>query len=102
VQDLGIQLLNIWCSPPTAVIYRPNVLTSRQARKGAKVYLAARSPEKAKVAIQQLRKEKLKGKVEFLYLDLKDPKAVKAAAKKFLEEEDRLDILGEYILSAGS
>jgi NAD(P)-dependent dehydrogenase (short-subunit alcohol dehydrogenase family) len=73
------------------------VLTCHQARKGAKVYLAARSPQKAMAAIEELKKEKLKGKIEFLHLDLKDPKGVKAATKKFLEEEDRLDILGEYI-----
>ncbi|TFY81395.1 hypothetical protein EWM64_g2622 [Hericium alpestre] len=58
----------------------------------ATVYLAARSPSKAKAAIDELRdvtgKEAL-----FLQLDLSDLKSVKESARQFLEKEKKLDVL---------
>ena len=65
------------------------------ARRGARVYLAARSEERAKAAIERLRAEGLgKGEVEWWELDLAKPKGVKHSAERFLQKETRLDILG--------
>ncbi|KAH9895318.1 NAD(P)-binding protein [Epithele typhae] len=64
------------------------------ARKGARVYMGARSEERAQAAIAQLEEAGVeKGKVEWLDLDLTYPKKVKAAAEGFMEKESRLDIL---------
>ncbi|KAJ7083145.1 NAD-P-binding protein [Mycena belliarum] len=64
------------------------------ARKGAKVYMAARSEERAADAIKQLKSEDIKdGSVHWLKLDLTDPRAAKQSAREFLEKEERLDIL---------
>ncbi|KAI0790325.1 NAD-P-binding protein [Abortiporus biennis] len=66
------------------------------ARHGAKVYMAARSEEKAKAAIEKLNKEGLgprNGEVIWLELDLSDPRKVKKSAEAFLEKEKRLDCL---------
>ncbi|KAI0073654.1 NAD-P-binding protein [Panus rudis PR-1116 ss-1] len=76
------------------------------ALRGAKVYLAARSEEKGRAAIEQLRQEvevgegegeyanvSGMGNVEFLELDLSDPKSAKRSAEEFLEREGRLDVL---------
>ncbi|KAJ7872781.1 NAD(P)-binding protein, partial [Mycena olivaceomarginata] len=58
----------------------------------AKVYLAARSPEKAKEAINDLKSQTGK-KAEFLQLDLADLHSVKRAVQEFTEKETRLDVL---------
>ncbi|KAI0360523.1 NAD-P-binding protein [Trametes cingulata] len=66
------------------------------ARHGAKVYIGARSEERAKAAIERLRAEGLepgKGEVEWLELDLGDPRKAKQSAETFLTKEKRLDIL---------
>lgn len=60
--------------------------------KNAKVYLAARSPEKAAAAIKRLEGETQKSAV-FLQLDLADLRSVRRAAETFLSQESRLDIL---------
>jgi retinol dehydrogenase-12 len=60
--------------------------------KNAKVYLAARSAEKAAAAIQQLEGETGKTAI-FLQLDLADLTSVRRAATAFLAQESRLDIL---------
>lgn len=60
--------------------------------KNAMVYLAARSPSKAKEAVTKLKEDT--GKVAlFLQLDLADLHSVRKAAQEFLDKEDRLDIL---------
>ncbi len=51
-------------------------------RKNARVYLAARSPAKAREAIQSLTAETGKT-AEFLQLDLSDLDAVRTAAQEF-------------------
>jgi NAD(P)-dependent dehydrogenase (short-subunit alcohol dehydrogenase family) len=51
--------------------------------RNAKVYLAARSPQKAEAAIKELSSATGKNAI-FLELDLSDLKAVKAAADEFL------------------
>ncbi|KAJ6450155.1 NAD-P-binding protein [Mycena sanguinolenta] len=61
--------------------------------KNAKVYLAARSPEKAAAAIKRLEAETRKPPAIFLQLDLADLPSVRRAAEMFLAQETRLDIL---------
>ncbi|KAI8801793.1 hypothetical protein BJ742DRAFT_684778 [Cladochytrium replicatum] len=63
------------------------------ASKNAKVYLAARSPERAKEAIDDVRAGLPGAKVEFMYLDLADMKMTKDAATRFVESGEPLDIL---------
>ncbi|KAF8173849.1 NAD-P-binding protein [Mycena galopus ATCC 62051] len=64
------------------------------ARKGAKVYMAARSEERALEAIKQLQSENINdGSVHWLKLELSDPRAAQRAANEFLEKETRLDLL---------
>ncbi|KAJ7431546.1 NAD(P)-binding protein [Mycena galericulata] len=60
--------------------------------KNAKVYLAARLPEKAAAAIKRLESETNKSAI-FLQLDLADLPSVRKAAETFLEQEEKLDIL---------
>jgi len=66
--------------------------------KDAKVYLAARSEEKGKQAIERLKKTTGKTDIEYLYLDLADLKQIAQAAKEFMAREKQLHVL---YLSAG-
>lgn len=71
------------------------------ARKGAKVYLAARDESKATGAIASLEAEGLgNGQVLWLKLDLSDPREAKKSAEEFLKREQRLDILSVSVLAA--
>ncbi|KAG2104982.1 hypothetical protein BD769DRAFT_1695732 [Suillus cothurnatus] len=66
------------------------------ARRGAKVYMAARNQTKAEEAISQLKAEGLgpgNGDITWLELDLKDPRNAKKAAEEFMKQEKRLDVL---------
>ncbi|KAF7368945.1 NAD(P)-binding protein [Mycena venus] len=58
----------------------------------AKVYLGARSPEKAKEAIDDLKSQTGK-QAEFLELDLADLHSVKRAAQEFNQKETQLHVL---------
>ena len=72
-------------------------------RKGAKVYLGARDESKATGALARLEAEGLgpgNGTVEWLKVDLSDPKVAQEAARKFVEKETRLDILSTFLLLA--
>ncbi|KAJ7164197.1 hypothetical protein C8R46DRAFT_1278288 [Mycena filopes] len=60
--------------------------------KNAKVYLAARSADKATAAIERLETETKRTAI-FLQLDLADLPSVRRAAEAFLKLEPRLDIL---------
>lgn len=60
--------------------------------KNCKVYVAARSEEKAKEAIADLKKATGQEGV-LLKLDLSDLASVKSAAQEFLSKETRLDAL---------
>lgn len=62
-------------------------------KRGAKVYIACRSLEKANEAKKQLVDETGYPDVYVRQLDLSSLKSVREFAKKFLEEEPRLDIL---------
>lgn len=63
--------------------------------KNAKVYLAARSPEKAEKAITTIksRVQDSNGSLHYLHLDLDDLTTITSSAKAFLKENDRLDVL---------
>ncbi|KAL4063801.1 hypothetical protein J3A83DRAFT_4192406 [Scleroderma citrinum] len=66
------------------------------ARKGAKVYMAARNKAKAEAAITQLNAEGFgpgNGEVVWIELDLSDPRNAKKTAQAFKTKEDRLDVL---------
>ncbi|KAG2072122.1 NAD(P)-binding protein [Suillus decipiens] len=66
------------------------------ARRGAKVFMAARNQSKAEEAIAQLKTEGLgpgNGDIIWLELDLKDPRNAKKAAEEFMKQEKRLDVL---------
>ncbi|KAF7343514.1 Short-chain dehydrogenase/reductase family protein [Mycena sanguinolenta] len=60
--------------------------------KNAKVYLAARSGQKANAAIERLEAETKKRAI-LLQLDLADLRSVRKAAEAFLAQESRLDLL---------
>ena len=72
------------------------------ARKGAKVYIAGRSEQRVKAAIERLRADGLEpgnGAIDWHELDLSDPRKAKASAESFAEKEKRVDVLGVYALS---
>ncbi|KAH6678721.1 hypothetical protein B0J14DRAFT_329303 [Halenospora varia] len=61
----------------------------------AKVYLAARSSEKALATIEAIKKAhpNSKGEAVFLKLDLDDLTTIKGSAQEFLSKEQKLDVL---------
>ncbi|TVY83993.1 putative oxidoreductase [Lachnellula suecica] len=61
----------------------------------AKVYIAARSIDKATKAIESIKSNfpNSKGQLVFLKLDLNDLTTVKASAEEFLSKEEKLDVL---------
>ncbi|PIL36478.1 hypothetical protein GSI_00167 [Ganoderma sinense ZZ0214-1] len=64
-------------------------------RHGAKVYMGARNPERARAAIERLRTSvgSDNGQVVWLDLDLSDPRKVQKAAEEVMQREERLDVL---------
>ena len=75
------------------------------ARKGAKVYIAGRSEARVKAAIERLRAEGLEpgnGALEWVELDLSDPRKAKESAERFVAKEARLDVLGACTSILGS
>ncbi|KAL2820178.1 hypothetical protein BDW59DRAFT_151010 [Aspergillus cavernicola] len=60
------------------------------AISGARVYMGARSPEKAASAIDKIRAEAPNADVHFLQMDLMDLQSVVNAAKQFKEKEEKL------------
>ncbi|THU95456.1 NAD(P)-binding protein [Dendrothele bispora CBS 962.96] len=66
------------------------------SRMGAKVYMAVPDEERTKQALERVEREGREpglGEVIWHELDLKDPRTVKLSAQRFLEREERLDIL---------
>ncbi|OTA85452.1 hypothetical protein M434DRAFT_82686 [Hypoxylon sp. CO27-5] len=63
--------------------------------KNAKVYIAARSQDKANKAIDEISKAlpSSKGSLVFLKLDLGDLTTIKGSAEEFLAKEQKLDVL---------
>lgn len=62
-------------------------------KRGGKVYLACRSLDKANQAREELMAETGKTDIHVRQMDLSSLESVRAFAKGFLEEEQRLDIL---------
>jgi NAD(P)-dependent dehydrogenase (short-subunit alcohol dehydrogenase family) len=71
------------------------LLASILYSKNAKVYIAARSGDKAEQSMQRIRAEHTtsQGELVFLPLDLNDLSTIKASANEFLAKETRLDVL---------
>ena len=63
------------------------------ARHGATVVVASRSPERGQAAVQRIQAEGIKGKAEFLKLDLANQASISDFAVNFLSRFDRLDLL---------
>ncbi|RYP31227.1 hypothetical protein DL767_005856 [Monosporascus sp. MG133] len=63
------------------------------AKHNAKVYMGARSEQKANEAIAEIKKEVPNADIAFLELDLASFDSIKKAAERFVAENDRLDIL---------
>ena len=68
------------------------------ALRNAKVYMASRTESRALDAIRGLKEdhpelEKKNGEIIFLQIDLTSLESCQAAARTFLEKEERLDIL---------
>ncbi|PVI04821.1 NAD(P)-binding protein [Periconia macrospinosa] len=63
--------------------------------KNAKVYIAARSEEKANKAIDDIKKAESgsRGALIFLRLDLADLTTIKSSVQKFLDQETKLHVL---------
>lgn len=63
--------------------------------RNAKVYVAARSVDKATKAIAEIKTHvpSSQGSLHFLYLDLDDLTTIKSTADAFLRDNDRLDVL---------
>ncbi|KAI1125430.1 hypothetical protein F5Y10DRAFT_284294 [Nemania abortiva] len=63
--------------------------------KNAKVYIAARSEEKASRAIREIQNAfpQSKGELTFLHLDLSDLSTIKRSADEFTSREDKLHVL---------
>jgi retinol dehydrogenase-12 len=76
--------------------------------KNAKVYIAARSQEKAEKAIEVIKKSSPNstGELVFLRLDLANLASIRASAEEFLSKETKLDVLfsnaGVWITPQGS
>ncbi|KFY42020.1 hypothetical protein V494_02648 [Pseudogymnoascus sp. VKM F-4513 (FW-928)] len=66
------------------------VLAAHQPRR---IYLCARSAEKAEATIKELKEVQPDAPLNFLPLDLADLESVQACARAFVEKEDRLDLL---------
>jgi NAD(P)-dependent dehydrogenase (short-subunit alcohol dehydrogenase family) len=76
--------------------------------KNAKVYIAARSQEKAEKAIEVIKKSSpnSSGELVFLRLDLTNLATIRASAEEFISKETKLDVLfnnaGVWITPQGS
>ena len=63
------------------------------AIKGAKVYIGARSLEKAQSAVSTLKSKYPTAELKPLVMDLSDLRQVQDVAQSFVKKESRLDIL---------
>ncbi|KAJ7696045.1 NAD-P-binding protein [Mycena rosella] len=61
--------------------------------RNAKVYLAARSEERARVAIDDIRQSTGKSDIHFLQIDLADLPSIKKAAEEYISKEQELHVL---------
>jgi NAD(P)-dependent dehydrogenase (short-subunit alcohol dehydrogenase family) len=77
---------------------KQSVLEFARYGKPAKIFLASRSLEKAEAAIEDIKKTVPDANIVPLQLDLASFDSIKSAAKSFIQQSDRLDIL---MLNAG-
>lgn len=70
-------------------------LASILYQRNGSVYIAARSAEKAKTTIQELKglHPNSTGQLNYIHLDLSDLSTIKSSADDFLRRESRLDVL---------
>lgn len=69
-------------------------VTARElARRGAKVVVVGRSPERCKNTVEMIRKETGSSSVDFLVADLSSQAEVRKLADEFQAKYDRLDVL---------
>lgn len=77
-------------------------ITKQLAAKGATIYLACRSEERASAAIGKLEDEVPsivgRNKLHFLQVDMSDVRSVRRAADEFVKRETRLDVLCAHAL----
>jgi NAD(P)-dependent dehydrogenase (short-subunit alcohol dehydrogenase family) len=66
---------------------------SMLAKRGARVILACRNPDKGRAAVDRVGAEKPSGSAELATLDLSDLDSVEAFATSFASAHDRLDLL---------
>ncbi|KAI5851308.1 hypothetical protein DFP73DRAFT_149391 [Morchella snyderi] len=62
-------------------------------RKGAKVYMAARTESKALAAIQDIKSKVPTAKVEFIEMDLSSFSSIKKGVDNFLSKESKIHVL---------
>jgi len=67
--------------------------TKELSRKGAKVVMACRNPQKAEAAMQKIRNDVPGAALDTMLLDLASQKSVADFAAKFTQKYDRLDVL---------
>ena len=64
-------------------------------KHNAIIYITGRSQSKASNAIDNIQRAspKSSGRLEFLFIDLKDSSTIKAGVEAFLTQQKRLDVL---------
>ncbi len=67
--------------------------TKELARKGAKVVMACRNPQKADMAKQKIKNEIPSANLDIILLDLASQKSVENFANQFMQKYNRLDAL---------
>ncbi|KAH8904902.1 NAD(P)-binding protein [Coniochaeta sp. PMI_546] len=77
---------------------KQSILELARYGKPAKIFMAARSLEKVQAAIEDIKKTVPDANIVPLQLDLASFDSIKSAAKSFIQQSDRLDIL---MLNAG-
>ena len=69
-------------------------ITLQLALHGARVYIAGRSPDRVKKAIEQMKSSSTKPlDLHMIKMDLQSLRSVKEAAEYFMRQESRLDLL---------
>ncbi len=67
--------------------------TKELSRKGAKVVMACRNPQRAEAAMQKIRDAVPGADLDTMLLDLASQKSVAEFAERFMQKYDRLDVL---------
>jgi len=67
--------------------------TKELSRKGAKVVMACRNPQKADTAMQKIKNDIPDANLDIIFLDLANQKSVPDFANQFMHKYNRLDVL---------